>query len=154
LRRLLQDDKWITRIVNEGGRCEVKANGVTIHWRGCSANQIADIRAILFEWWQTERLHKQLLWRDFDGGVGLRVPGRDKGQAVACVLDECPGALAAYLGDDAADEDAFTAINRRGLSALVRPQWRHTAAQVWLRPPEDLLHFLDGWIAAGRPQTN
>ncbi|MGH9571319.1 MAG: hypothetical protein ACRD4F_16865, partial [Candidatus Angelobacter sp.] len=55
---------------------------------------------------------------------------------------------AAYLGDDLTDEDAFQAINGRGLSVLVRPAWRSTTAQAWLRPPGELIQFLNDWIHA------
>jgi len=30
----------------------------------------------------------------------------------------------------------------------VRPRWRHTAARLWLKPPDELLHFLQEWLAA------
>lgn len=154
LRRLIKASDWMEQIRGYGGRCEVKPNGVTVHWRGCSPNQIADIRTILFDCWKTQHLHKHLQWRDFDGGVGLRVPGRDKGHAVAAVLHKFPGAVAAYLGDDAADEDAFAAINGRGLSVLVRAQRRPTTAQVWLRPPGQLVDFLGRWHAPGTGAMN
>ncbi len=49
---------------------------------------------------------------------------------------------AAYLGDDTTDEDAFKAIHGRGIGVLVRPQFRATAADFWLQPPEELLDFL------------
>jgi trehalose-6-phosphatase len=56
---------------------------------------------------------------------------------------------AAYLGDDATDEDAFKAIRGRGIGVLVRPQFRATAADFWLKPPEELLEFLERWHATG-----
>jgi trehalose-phosphatase len=85
----------------------------------------------------------------FDGGLELRALGRNKGDAVRDVLDE-EGSLAAaaYLGDDRTDEDAFRAIRGRGLSVLVRPELRETAADWWLIPPADLLWFLGRWHAA------
>jgi len=55
---------------------------------------------------------------------------------------------AAYLGDDTTDEDAFQAINGLGLSILVRPVWRPTAAQLWLKPPGEVLHLLTRWLEA------
>jgi trehalose 6-phosphate phosphatase len=61
-----------------------------------------------------------------------------------------PDTPAAYLGDDATDERAFRAISGRGLSVLVRPSWRQTAAELWLRPPEELLDFLNRWLEALR----
>jgi trehalose-phosphatase len=87
----------------------------------------------------------------FDGGVELRVPGRDKGTVVNAVLDEIAGTVAAaYLGDDQTDEDAFRALGDRGLKVLVRPEMRASEADLWLEPPDELLNFLDQWIEACR----
>jgi trehalose 6-phosphate phosphatase len=32
------------------------------------------------------------------------------------------------------------------MSVLVRPTWRQTAAQFWLKPPDELLDFLGQWL--------
>ncbi|NIP26121.1 MAG: trehalose-phosphatase, partial [Phycisphaerae bacterium] len=73
----------------------------------------------------------------------LRVPGRDKGDAVGTILAEMnQDAVTAYLGDDLTDEDAFKAIKGKGIGILVREELRSTAADVWIRPPEELLTFL------------
>ena len=52
----------------------------------------------------------------------------------------------AYLGDDLTDEDAFVAVGSQGNSILVRGEIRASFARFWLRPPEELLVFLDAWI--------
>jgi len=89
---------------------------------------------------------------DFDGGVELRLTSVTKQNAVDSILaDTGPEALVAYAGDDATDEDAFRALPETGLRVLVRPDWRETAADVWLTPPDDLLSFLDRWIKATAP---
>ena len=76
----------------------------------------------------------------------LRVPGRNKGHAVKTILRETEkGALVTYLGDDITDEDAFKALKGKGLSVLVREEFRPTTADVWLKPPEGLLEFLSRW---------
>jgi hypothetical protein len=36
----------------------------------------------------------------------------------------------------------------RGLSVLVRREWRKTHADVWLKPPEELRRFLGMWREA------
>ncbi len=90
----------------------------------------------------------ELLWHEFDGGIELRAAGCDKGQVVSQVLaeqDAVQAGCVAYLGDDHTDEDAFRALQGRGLRVLVRPKWRTTAADVWLRPPDGLREFLGRW---------
>lgn len=78
----------------------------------------------------------------------MRVPGVDKGSAVETILTEMGrGTAAVYAGDDLTDEDAFRAIKGRGLGILASEEFRSTAADLWLRPPEELLDFLDTWLA-------
>jgi len=79
----------------------------------------------------------------------MRMPDRDKRDAVRTILMEVgAGVPVAYLGDDATDEHAFRALGDRGLTVLVRPRQRRTAARVWLKPPEELLEFLSYWLDA------
>jgi trehalose-phosphatase len=98
-----------------------------------------------------------LEWLPFDGGVELRGKGCTKATAVHSILrDEPDGTPAAYLGDDQTDEDAFVALRQRGssnpsLPVLVRLQPRPSIAHLWLRPPEELLAFLDRWLQAVVP---
>jgi trehalose-6-phosphatase len=56
-----------------------------------------------------------------------------------------PGSAIAYLGDDMTDEDAFAVMKPRGIGVLVRPEFRETAADIWIRPPRELLAFLGHW---------
>src|SRR5262249_22176174 len=86
---------------------------------------------------------------EFDGGVEMRMPDLDKGDAVRIILsEEDPGVPIAYLGDDATDEHAFRALGRNGVSVRVRTKQRRPAAQVWMKPPEELMEFLSRWIEA------
>ncbi len=148
--KLLDADALETRIQALGGRCERKPGGIAIHWRGLAPNQIANIHSEVFENWMDRGLHRDLVWHDFDGGIELRAPGRHKGYVVDTLLAESPGAVAAYLGDDTTDEDAFQAIKDKGLGVLVRQDFRPTEAGLWLRPPAELLDFLDRWHDAAR----
>jgi trehalose-phosphatase len=128
---------------------EMKPSSLAIHWRSFgppAQKQIrSSIQAVFDRLAEPGRLH--LL--PFDGGLELRSTDRTKGTVVAQILGEEPAGLpAAYLGDDLTDEDAFAALGKAGFSILVRTRVRESCARFWLRPPEDLLQFLDSWILA------
>jgi trehalose-phosphatase len=133
-----------------GGLIEVKPNAVVMHWRG-----VAPARAKIIEK-RTRALFEPLAEIDglslleFETGLELRA-GRDKGGAVTAILEETAGPNphpTAYLGDDLTDESAFRAVKGHGLGVLVRHQSRPSAADVWLRPPEELRDFLKRWFHA------
>ncbi len=148
LRHLVEADTWAAEIETMGGRCELKPGGLAIHWRGLDAGKIASICEHVNQNWHLQEMGKNLVWHDFDGGIELRAPGRDKGYAVDAVLAEMPAHTAtAYLGDDVTDDDAFQAIRGRGIGVLVRPEFRASRADFWLRPPQELLDFLRRWQA-------
>lgn len=129
-----------------GPALEPKPASLALHWRGFDDAMVHELRETAGQLWSPIALGAGLRVHPFDGGVELRVPGRDKGTAVRALLDELgPDAAVAFLGDDLTDEDAFHALGPRGLSLLVRPEYRPTAAALWLRPPEELLGFLQTW---------
>jgi trehalose-phosphatase len=73
----------------------------------------------------------------------------NKGDAVRSVVASLdPNVPVACLGDDLTDEDAFQALGERGLSVLVKADYRETLAQAWIRPPQELLHFLERWLSS------
>jgi trehalose-phosphatase len=148
LARLAEANAWTAGIEAQGGRCETKPGGLAIHWRGLGKDKVAAIRHLVFQNWRIQQMYQDLVWHDFDGGIELRAPGRHKGYVVDSVLAEMgEETAAAYLGDDLTDEDAFQAIHGKGIGVLVRPQFRATAADFWLRPPDELLAFLRQWQA-------
>jgi trehalose-phosphatase len=134
-----------------GGLFEDKANGAVMHWRGLAPSKAKVVEQ------RTRALFEPLAQMDglglleFEAGLELRA-GRDKGAAVEAILEEAEvGGPVAVLGDDVTDEVAFRAVNGAAgphLSALVRREWRKTDADVWLRPPGEMLGFLERWIAA------
>jgi trehalose-phosphatase len=146
---------------------ERKPISVSFHFRGLPEAEHEEFRLRVEPRWRAIADEHGLGLHAFDFGMELRVPGRNKGTVVTTLLDESasvrggsPAALA-FLGDDFTDEDAFreTAARRpspaglRGaafgeaatLGVLVRAEWRPTAAEVWLRPPADLIAFLEAW---------
>jgi trehalose 6-phosphate phosphatase len=130
---------------------EFKTGSIAVHWRDLSDWGAEELRGRVLLGWKPIAEHTGLHLLEFDGGVEIRAPETDKGDVVRILLSEMnPDTPAAYLGDDATDEHAFQAIRGRGLSVLVRPRCRHTAAHVWLKPPEELLDFLAQWLDAGR----
>lgn len=125
---------------------EFKAGGIAVHWRGRSGWDAENIRTRVLVGWRAIADQSGLDLLEFDGGVEIRARGADKGTAVREFLHEVgPDTPAAYLGDDATDESAFQAMQGCGLSVLVRPEWRQTAAQLWLKSPDELLDFLGLW---------
>jgi trehalose 6-phosphate phosphatase len=134
---------------------EFKLGSIALHWRGLGNQRAAEIRDRILLGWRPIAAGSNLCLLDFDGGVEIRPRQRDKGDAVRAVLAEMgPSAPAAYLGDDSTDEPAFLAMGGRGLSVLVRPEWRKTSAQFWLRPPEELLEFLSRWLKASQSRDD
>jgi trehalose 6-phosphate phosphatase len=135
-----------------GGLFEDKANGVVMHWRGATRKQAAQIEQRTRELFEPLARMEGLALLEFDAGLELRA-GRNKGGAVEAILAEAGGVgPVAFLGDDLSDEAAFRAVRRigkRGLSVLVRREFRETAAEIWLRPPGELLCFLERWEKAG-----
>jgi trehalose-phosphatase len=137
------------RAAGFGDHIETKPVGIAVHWRGLPGQDRARIedhvRTVCTS--VVEDYALQLL--PFDGGLELRAPGKNKGDAVSAILSESGnGVAAAYLGDDQTDENAFRAIKGRGLAVLIRPEPRPTVADLWLRPPDELGRFFRDWLAA------
>jgi trehalose-phosphatase len=134
---------------------EVKTGAIAVHWRGLEDRHAEEIRSRVLAGWMLIAHRSNLSLLEFDGGIELRATAFDKGDAVRSIVAEMPvGTPVAYLGDDTTDEPAFRAVESFGLSVLVRPRWRRTAAKVWLRPPAELLDFLEQWLAACRGRAD
>lgn len=142
---LVEADSWIDEIHARGGRSEFKPACLAIHWRGLEATAATDIGNIVTENWTLQARDTGLELHHFDGGIELRVPGRNKGDVVRTIRAEMPDALLAFLGDGATDEDAFRALADTDLGVLVHDTLRATDAGLWLTPPGELLDFLQRW---------
>ena len=130
---------------------EFKPGSLALHWRGRSDDEAIRIDAGARAALEPIAARAGMALLGFDGGVELRAKEPNKGSAARALFAEfVPPTPFAYLGDDTTDEDAFVALRGTGaLSVLVRPGWRETAAEVWIRPPEELLAFLGQWAACG-----
>jgi trehalose 6-phosphate phosphatase len=135
-----------------GGLFEDKPNAVVMHWRGRTPEQVREIEKRTRELFEPLANLDGLRLLKFEAGLELRA-GRDKGGAVREIIREAGiDAPVTYLGDDLTDEAAFQAVNEAKaphLSVLVRREKRKTAADVWLKPPEELREFLRMWLEAG-----
>ena len=133
-------------LVPGGVRIECKTASVALHWRGLSPEQIESAREQTLGVWAALAARDGMELLRFDGGLELRTRGCNKQHAAKAILSEAgPDSAIAYLGDDLTDEDAFAVTKPRGIAVLVRPEFRETAADVWLRPPDELLSFLGRW---------
>ena len=129
---------------------EVKLTGLTVHWRGLPPSGKLDIRTTAYRVLQPlTLLFPRLRLVAIEEGLKLRLPVASKGDAVRRLLNLTPPNVpVACLVHSVEDEDIFRVLNGRGLTVLVRPMQRFTAAQIRLRPPDELLRFLGDWISA------
>jgi len=126
--------------------CEQKASSLAFHWRGLKEEIKEQLEQKVSKAWIPFTKGQHLEIHPFDDGLELRCAGMHKGDAVKQILAESPNdAVIAYLGDDLTDEDAFKALQGKGLSVLVRDTRRETLADCWLTPPHELLDFLHNW---------
>jgi len=141
---------------------ECKPNSVALHWRGAEAHRDDwkhKVHTLYKQIVAEAQIDGRLALLSFDGGIELRAGSTTKGDAVRAVMAQLPpNGCAAFLGDDTTDEDGFLELRRAGLrngdskittlSVLVRKEPRDSYAQIWLKPPDELLDFLDQWISA------
>lgn len=127
---------------------EFKPSSVALHWRALTPQEKIALGERVHAAFEPLARSTSMSLLRFDGGLELRPSEPHKGTAVRTLLRELPpGAPFAYLGDDLTDEDAFLALHGTGaLTVLVRPEYRPTAAQLWLRPPQELVEFLCLWL--------
>ena len=128
---------------------EFKTGSIAVHWRGLDECEAEALRGRVLLGWKNIAKHDHLHLMEFDGGIELRGRDADKGDAVRTIMSEMSSDTpAAYFGDDTTDEHAFEAISGRGLSVLVRPRHRTTAAKLWLKPPYEVFDLLARWLRA------
>jgi trehalose-phosphatase len=137
-----------------GHLLEVKLAAVAVHWRGLKPSELLQVRSKAYKSLEPLTGKSGLVMAEFEEGVEIRLRAANKGAALQGLLSELdPDIPVAYLGDDITDEDAFRVLNDRGLTVLVNAKPRFTAAQVMVKPPEELLAFLSTWIKSCRGKS-
>jgi len=158
MEKALTDARFWAESQGLGEALELKHGCLALHVRGMPPPRAAEI---LVEASRAFGLIAHAAGADvlmFDGGVELRSNTFNKGRVVERLLAEetkVHGSdfTAAYLGDDLTDEDAFRALGGHGLSLLVSRKRKTSQARYQLRPPGDLLEFLQSaLISSGPPQ--
>ncbi|MCC5874968.1 MAG: trehalose-phosphatase [Candidatus Sumerlaeia bacterium] len=142
----LKAEEWAAEM--GWGTCFEKKGGcVAMHWRPFPPEQREQVRDEATSRFQEIAGEHDLDVHHFDGGVEIQTPGIDKGLAISRVLEQYTEGevAAAFLGDDMTDEDGFRTLKSRGLSVLVREEFRPTEAELWLQSTRELLEFLDRW---------
>ena len=127
-----------------GAQLERKHFSVAAHYRNVNENEAFKVALAVDA---VTAKHREL--RRMDGKkVYELLPDIDwnKGKAVLWLLEtlglERRNVLPIYIGDDRTDEDAFRAIEKRGVAILVSEQPQITAASYWLNNPEEVELFL------------
>jgi trehalose-phosphatase len=129
-----------------GAQLERKHFSVAAHYRNVNENDA--FRVVLAVDAVAER-HREL--RRMDGKkVYELLPDIDwnKGKAVLWLLEtlglesRSGGIRPIYIGDDRTDEDAFRALEQRGIGILVSEQSQPTAARYSLKNPAEVERFL------------
>jgi trehalose-phosphatase len=131
-----------------GHLLERKRSSLMLHTRGRARRESAAALRSCRRTWGDSILRAGLRPRRVRGGLEIRVPGRDKGTAVRDVLRAAPArSVAAYLGDDETDEDAFRALGSDGFGIRVGRSRRPSAAGGRLDSAKAVPRFLATWLA-------
>jgi trehalose-phosphatase len=135
-----------------GARAERKRFSIAAHYRNVKENDVSKVERAVTE---VVARHHEL--RRIDGKkVYELLPDIDwgKGKAVLWLLEKLgldsrsAGIRPIYIGDDRTDEDAFRALDRRGLGILVSERLQPTAASYSLKNPAEVERFL-GKLVSG-----
>lgn len=132
-------------------RVECKPAGVAVHARGLRKSEAETwLCRVRNDWAPLVGGDFDLL--EFNGGVELRLAGRNKGAGILALLQKFPAAdLLAYVGDDLTDEDAFRALPQHGIGIKVGNVPARTGAAYRLADVEAVRDFLAQWERTARP---
>jgi len=143
---LVEAEMWVAR-AGLLSRAEIKRGGIAIHWRGLPHAEARRVQDLSRQGWTPLAERSGLKLLQFEAGLELRVSHPNKGDAVRAVVAGLDSNVpVACLGDDLTDEDAFQVLDGRGLSVLVKADYRETLAGAWIKPPGELIDFLEQWL--------
>lgn len=117
---------------------------LAVHYRNVPQEDVNQIQKALQE--ITEKWKDR--WQIHHGKMVFEIQPRvdfNKGKAVQDILKGIPpqGLLPITLGDDSADEDAFRAIGKKGISVYVgEPIETPSEAEFYLKDPREVMEFL------------
>jgi trehalose-phosphatase len=132
-----------------GEYLEVTLAGVALHWNGTQPAEVLEVKAKAYRVLEPLAVSPELCLGESEDGMEIRLASADIGCALRQFLSKVePGVPVAYLGCEPVDEEAFNVVNSRGLSVLLAPRGRDTAAQLSLKTPGQLVRFLTQWIHA------
>ena len=131
-----------------GALVEETTYTAAVHYRLVAPKEVGHLRKLV----DNVLLHHPNL-RKTEGKMILEIRPTidwDKGKAVLWILEtlglDSSHALPFYIGDDVTDEDAFRALEERGIGILVAEAPRKTAATHILRDTEEVYRFLQAMI--------
>ena len=129
----------------DGALIEEKRFSVAVHYRLVDETLVSRIESIVDEAIAGDaRLKKALGKKVFEVRPNL---DWDKGRAVLFLLEALglagPEVVPFYIGDDVTDEDAFEALQDRGIGILVSETLRPTKAAYWVQAPWEVYAVFD-----------
>lgn len=127
---------------------ERKQFAIAIHYREVAKSDIHRIESIIDEVLEQQpRLRKRGGKKIFE--LQPDIPW-DKGRAVFWLLDQLDlnpsEVLPMYLGDDETDEDAFQALDNRGIGIRIGAPDESTQADYFLRDPDEVKQFFQALL--------
>lgn len=136
-----------------GSQLEDKGLTLSIHYRRVDPKAAAAMRAAVLRTLKPYTAKNRIRLNKGKMVFEVRPPVEwNKGKFVMWLMKQwktaCTGGIAAvYLGDDVTDEDAFRALQGKGLTVFVGRYRRRSAADYFLRGPEQVRGFLAGMRA-------
>ena len=139
-----------------GAQVERKRYAIAVHYRRVAADSIGTIE----KRFDDVASHYSELRKTTGKKVFELRPDIDwnKGKALLSLLEalytDDKQVLPLYIGDDVTDEDAFRAIGDRGITIVVSPEERRTAAQYLLKDTEEVVRFLEALAVSAEGEVS